>query len=316
MSFPPTILSSPSRRGERFGQLAPQPSKTYPPQHASCEDFVPNSEINIIVRRPSFRYDSTPRNWMPSNPAFGYQLNGGSLTLPYLEPYLIRVMRQAKQVLAESNSPRFTALSRDIDLFNGQEANHFKIHSAYNRLLRERYEGIEELEAEIEADFSRMLREESLEWNLGYSAGFETTGMVSSQLYFLDAPESLQKADPAVAGLWAWHLAEEYEHRCVALDVFRALGGGYPKRVKLFLYQAKHLNGFGKRAADLMRAQDEANGSLLVTQNESEAHRRLEKKQARFALSRITLAMLPWHEPRRHPALEPADDFLSKLDFA
>ena len=85
MSFPPTILSSPSRRGEIFGQLAPQRSKTYLRTYASCEDFVPNSEINIIVRRPSFRYDATPRNWMPSNPAFGYQLNGGSLTLPYLE---------------------------------------------------------------------------------------------------------------------------------------------------------------------------------------------------------------------------------------
>ena len=98
-------------------------------------------EIDMIVRRPAFTYESTPRNWMPANPAFGYQLNGGSLTLPYLEPYLIRVMRQAKQALIERGSPEAETLSREIDLFSGQEANHFKIHSEYNALLRERYEG-------------------------------------------------------------------------------------------------------------------------------------------------------------------------------
>ena len=57
-----------------------------------------------------------------------------------------------------------------------------------------------ELEAEIEADFNRMLREETLAWNLGYSAGFETTGMVTSLLYFQNSAESLSGADPAVAG--------------------------------------------------------------------------------------------------------------------
>ena len=276
---------------------------------------MPNPAPNIVVRRPHFDYQTTPRNWMPSDPAFGYRLNGGSLTLPYLEPYLIRVMRQAKQVLAERGSPHLAELSRDIDLFNGQEANHFKIHSEYNALLRQRYEGLEELEAEIEIDFARMLREESLEWNLGYSAGFETTGMVTSLLFFQASGESLVGADPAVAGLWGWHLAEEYEHRCVALDVFRAMGGSYRKRLQLFRYQANHLNSFGMKAADLMRRQDEATGELLVTPEESGAHRRLGRKQARFALSRIALAMLPWHEPRRHPALVPADHFLANLEL-
>ena len=166
-----------------------------------------NAKISMTVRRPIFDYASTPRKGMPANPAFGYQLNGGSLTLPYLEPYLIRVMRQALEVLGD----RRPDLQEDIQLFNGQEANHFRIHSKYNAMLRERYDGIEELEAEIEADFARMLREETLEWNLGYAAGFETTGMVMSQLFFLDTAESRVGADAAVEGLWGWHLAEEYE---------------------------------------------------------------------------------------------------------
>ena len=176
--------------------------------------------------------------------------------------------------------------------------------------------GIEELESEIQADFARMLREESLEWNLGYSAGFETTGMMTSQLFFQDSAESLDGADPAVAGLWGWHLAEEYEHRCVAFEVFRALGGSYRQRLKLFFYQSKHLNAFGTRAARLMQAQDEASGDFLVTPEEANRHRSLGRKQARAALRRLALALLPWHDPRRHEALVPADQFLDKLDWA
>ncbi|MBJ20478.1 MAG: metal-dependent hydrolase [bacterium] len=269
------------------------------------------AQIEITLRRPSFDYASTPRNWMPANPTFGYQLNGGSLTLPYLEPYLIRVMRQALDFLGD----RRPDLHEDIRLFNGQEANHFRTHSRYNALLRQRYDGIEELEHEIETDFARMLREESLEWNLGYSAGFETTGMVMSQLFFQDVAESLEGADPAVEGLWGWHLAEEYEHRCVAFDVFQAVCGNYRERLRLFFFQANHLRSFGAKASNLMRAQDEAAGRLLVTPEERAAHQRIEHKQMRCAKRRIALALLPWHNPRRHAPLSSADVFLTQLEW-
>jgi hypothetical protein len=270
------------------------------------------AQIEMIVRKPEFDYHSTPRNWMPGNPGFGYQLNGGSLTLPYLEPYLIRVMRQAKDRLGDTRPE----LSREIDLFNGQEANHFKIHRAYNALLRERYEGLEELEAELEADFARMLREESLEWNLGYAAGFETTGMISAQLFFHDAADGMIGADPAVQGLWGWHLAEEYEHRCVAFEVFRALGGNYRRRLELFFFQARHLHEFGSRAAKLMRDQDEDAGRLRVTPEERAKIMRVERHQSRMAKLRLAKALTPWHDPRRHGPLLPADAFLGKLDWA
>ncbi len=273
------------------------------------------AEIEMVVRRPDFDYTDTPHNWLPNHPALGYQLNGGSLTLPYLEPYLIRVMRQAKQALADRRPDLAGSLARDIDLFNGQEANHFKLHARYNAMLRDRYEGIAELEAEIEADFARMLREESLAWNLGYSAGFETTGMIIAQIFFDGVAEALEDADPAVRGLWGWHLAEEYEHRCVAFDVFRALGGSYRERLRLFFYQSKHLYGFGDRAARLMRAQDERDGRLRITPEEAARHRALERKQARYTRRKLVAALMPWHDPRRHAPLGPADRFLADLDW-
>ena len=79
----------------------------------SRESASRRREVPITVRRPKFDYADSPRVWTPRNPTFGYRMNGGSLTLPYLEPYLIRVMRQAKEALGEKAPP---ALLTDIDL--------------------------------------------------------------------------------------------------------------------------------------------------------------------------------------------------------
>ena len=263
--------------------------------------------IQLTVRRPDFDFSQANPIWTPEHLDFGYSFNGGSLVLPYLEPYLIRVMRQAKVELAD----RRPDLQRDIDLFNGQEANHYKIHADYNALLRSKYEGLESYEAEIETDFARMLREESLEWNVGYAAGFETTGMVMAKLFFEGPRASLAHADPATSSLWAWHLAEEYEHRCVAFDVYRELFGSWRKRVRMFLFQQKHLYGLGSRAAEHMRKQDEAAGRIPVSARRDRRMRWLDRRRDLFGLRHIAVALLPWHDPRKHGSIQGAEDCLA-----
>ena len=271
--------------------------------------------IEIEVRRPDFAFESAEPIWTPANLDFGYQFNGGSLTLPYLEPYLIRVMRKAKARLAD-RLPSRPSLQRDIDLFCAQEAQHFKLHAQYNAMLRERYDGLEAFEAEIEADFARMEKEESLAFNLGYAAGFETTGMLMAQLFFEGAVDSLEGADPATRQLWGWHLAEEYEHRCVAIEVFRALGGGYRERLRLFFYQQRHLMGFGTRAAAHMRAQDEAAGRLVFSPQAMRDMAKRQRRANRYGFRKMVAGLAPWHDPRAHPPLAGADAFLETLSPA
>lgn len=269
----------------------------------------PAQNIEIEVRRPEFDFEGAEPIWTPANLDFGYQFNGGSLTLPYLEPYLIRVMRKAKGRLGD----RLPSLQRDIDLFCAQEAQHFKLHAQYNAMLRARYEGLESFEAEIEADFARMEKDESLAFNLGYSAGFETTGMLMAQLFFEGAVDSLEGADAATRQLWGWHLAEEYEHRCVAIEVFRALGGGYRERLRLFFYQQRHLMGFGTRAAAHMRAQDEAAGRLGFSPSALREMATRQRRSNRYGFRKMVAGLMPWHDPRKHPPLSGADAFLKDL---
>jgi predicted metal-dependent hydrolase len=44
-----------------------------------------------------------------------------------------------------------------------------------------------------------------------------------------DAP-MIGAVDPAMKALWDWHAAEEMEHKSVAFDVYRAVGGGEKMR--------------------------------------------------------------------------------------
>jgi predicted metal-dependent hydrolase len=40
---------------------------------------------------------------------------------------------------------------------------------------------------------------------------------------------------PSVRPLWLWHALEESEHKAVAFDVYKAVGGGYLRRASLML---------------------------------------------------------------------------------
>lgn len=47
---------------------------------------------------------------------------------------------------------------------------------------------------------------------------------------FMRDPHLTEGADPKVLALWAWHAAEEAEHKATCYDLYRELGGSYFKR--------------------------------------------------------------------------------------
>ena len=54
------------------------------------------------------------------------------------------------------------------------------------------------------------------------------TAIMADEL--LRNPEYEKLMDPEHAKLWLWHAVEETEHKAVAFDVYRAVGGGYVRR--------------------------------------------------------------------------------------
>jgi hypothetical protein len=249
----------------------------------------------ITIRRPSLEF---PADLDPvvieGCPEESYVLVGLSLLLPYLEPYLIRTMNEAKPRVTE---PR---LREELALFNGQEGQHYRQHMRFNEAIRrEGFAEIPALEAELERDYRRFTETRSLRWNLAYAEGFEAFTSAMAQFSFEE--ETLAGAHPAVRDLYEWHLVEELEHRTVAFDVYDHVCGGWLYRLVVGLYAQRHLNRFVMRVAQSMLGAD-PEGFRKKYGGVAEARARVRPRMwlaFRRLLPKILATYLPWYTPHR-----------------
>lgn len=95
--------------------------------------------------------------------------NAASLMPVHVEPYLIKVMQKAKELLGSEHA----ALKADIDLFIRQESQHYKQHQQFNKALYAAgYDRLPEFERELADDYRRFLAQRSLRFNCAYCEGF------------------------------------------------------------------------------------------------------------------------------------------------
>lgn len=178
-------------------------------------------KTNLVVRVIPFDFDqvSSPI-WNEAKPEWSHMVNGASLTMPYLEPFLIRTMREGMKKVTDEK------LIADVKGFMAQEGQHFQNHRKYNETLKANgYENLTEVEDKMTDDYKRF-QKKSLKWRLAYGVGFETMTLGVTD-FLIDCRRILfQDADPIVTSLVLWHFVEEAEHKNVALDLYNAL---YPR---------------------------------------------------------------------------------------
>ncbi len=259
-----------------------------------------------IPRRIAFEFpeDLDPR-WHPRDPEFAAMVNGASLTMPYLEPFLIRTVREAvKQV----DDPRVTAEGR---AFNTQEQFHFQTHRRFNDLLKtKRYPELEAIEQKLIATYAR-LSKRSLRTRMAYTAGFESMTMGVTKWLVEKRVDLFAGADTRVASFALWHMVEETEHKRVAYDVYQAAFGG-------------SLSGYLARMVGVFH------GSLDVMLYSMKGYRSILKKDGRWnnLKSRLHLARrlgefvwhvgpyllraaLPGHNPRQEKDPQWVQDWIA-----
>jgi predicted metal-dependent hydrolase len=223
-------------------------------------------DMTITVRRVSFQFPDSLDDVLPGRDRDRESyLVAFSLTMPALEPYLIRTMRAV--------SPKVTdeQLSADLKAFIGQEAQHFQNHRRVNEMvLRQLGEPaasrISAILDELEADYQRYTKERSDRFNLAYAEGFEAMTCAMALTMFEQAA-SAAPGEPMLSGewanLWAWHAAEEIEHRTVAFNAYEHVVGSYPYRSTMSLRAQIHFQRF------ILRLQRE----VLGARNEKLEHR-------------------------------------------
>ncbi len=190
----------------------------------------------LKVRQIDFQFsDAIPFQSNPHNPHWSNFVNFITLIAPGFERYFIKAIRQ---VMPQIKDP---AVKADAELFCQQEAQHSRQHLAHMKVLSAHFPGLDDVRREVTASYDRLFEHESISFHLSYAASVELCfGPLAS--FLVTHRDALFKGgDSTIASFMLWHLAEEFEHRNSAIDVYNDVVGSHFYRVKSAIGVAKHL---------------------------------------------------------------------------
>jgi len=248
-----------------------------------------HAEAEMVIRKMPFEFseDIAP-HWNSAKPEWSHMVNGASLAMPFLEPYLIRTMRKAVESIDSE------VLKQEVKLYIGQEGQHYQQHRKFNdTLIANGYSELKGIEAEMKADFDDFEKNRSLKFNLAYACGFETMALSIGHWLVKDRQYLFVGSDTRVASLILWHFVEEIEHKNVAFDAYQAVYGHYFYRVYGTLFATMHVVKYSIKAYRAMLKRDGLWGHFS-------SRWKLQKMIARFFANMIPAtftALLPWHHP-------------------
>ena len=270
-------------------QLTDTPRRVVSADSIDLGTTDPKTCAPIKVRKIPFDFSNgVVPIWNPSQHEWSHMLNGASLTMPHLEPFLNKTLREAAEQVEDP------VLLADIRGFVAQEAQHYTNHRRMNDMLKAQgYEELTSVEATFQADYAR-LSKRSLARRLAYCAGFETMTMGVTEWLVNDRNRLFGGADATVVSLTLWHMVEETEHKTVAYDVYQAICGGYWLRLYGLLHGSFHVGFMSRRAYRAMLKKDGLWYNLA-------SRLRLWKMVGRFFL-KAGAAMLQSLQPGYHPA--------------
>ncbi len=192
-------------------------------------------------RRVAFDYADTPDHWVPGDPHTTHVANVLHLLLPAGEKWFCEVYRKALPLVDDG------ALARDVKAFIGQEATHARAHTVVLDHLEANGIDHRPFTRLVERGFALVPAKDAPRWLPGPVQRHLSRRYLLDQLAAIAAIEHFTAvmgwwivvsrglddagADPAMMNLLRWHGAEEVEHRSVAFDTYRALGGGELRRV-------------------------------------------------------------------------------------
>jgi hypothetical protein len=173
----------------------------------------------LPLRVPDLDYpDDLAVAWNPSFPELACAANAISVLMPYVEPYFVKSIRATLPTLDESLRVRTSAYLK-------QELQHHVQHRRFNDLLADRCPSLRRLERIVRRTYGWLERSRSARFNVGFAAGSETIAFGIARWIDRHVDSLFERADPVVATLYLWHLAEEVEHKTAAYDVFEATDG-------------------------------------------------------------------------------------------
>ncbi len=291
-------------------------------------------KYSIKPRKVKFEWKDTPIDWIPSQPFISYFINEINMILPAGEFWFCRLYNKVLPQITDEK------LKEDVRAFIRQEAMHAQAHSsANNEYLSVRNIDIERNLKLMDLLFTKVLADKPLsfipvsgrlehEWDLfrlGIIATVEHMTCVLGKYVLYNKKWAELGADANMLDLVKWHGAEEIEHRTVAFDLYRHLGGGYISRyyqsilviaavMGLWVDGAAHIMGQDPRFADKKPALYKPWiwrewGRIAQTDNRLMPH-------PLWLISQQLGYLMPWYDPVHEAKTEDAIAYLDNSPAA
>jgi len=152
---------------------------------------------------------------------------GASLSsvFPDGEDFFVRSVRHFRDEITDPE------LKRQVAGFIGQEAMHGREHRAFNDRLDELGYPVKRFERITKKGLAIRERLLSPKSNLAATAALEHFTATLAELVLTDEDTRNSFGHEQVRNLFVWHALEESEHKAVAFDVYKAVGGSERTRV-------------------------------------------------------------------------------------
>jgi predicted metal-dependent hydrolase len=187
-----------------------------------------NPDRKVPTRRISFEesLQAVPKHFANDGDLITSHVAAGlSAVFPDGEDFFVRSVRHFRDQIDDP------ALKRQVAGFIGQEAMHGREHRAFNDRLAELGYPTKQVERFTKWGLELRERIAPAKANLAATAALEHFTATLAELVLTDEQTRESFGHPAVRDLFVWHALEESEHKAVAFDVYKAVGGTERMRV-------------------------------------------------------------------------------------
>jgi predicted metal-dependent hydrolase len=182
----------------------------------------------VPTRRISFEESlrDLPKHFAGDGDLIASHVTAGlSAVFPDGEDFFVRSVRHFRDEITDPE------LKKQVTGFIGQEAMHGREHRAFNERLAELGYPTKQVERFTKWGLETREKIAPPKANLAATAALEHFTATLAELVLTDEETRESFGHAAVRDLFAWHALEESEHKAVAFDVYKAVGGSERMRV-------------------------------------------------------------------------------------
>ncbi|NVB76894.1 MAG: metal-dependent hydrolase [Kofleriaceae bacterium] len=201
---------------------------------------------------------AVPRHWLAGGAVATAISNGINMLFPHGERFFVR---SVKHFLDQVENPE---LREQVRAFFKQEGHHASAHDDFNEILRKQGFEIDGFLDRYKRISTWLEKHMPAKLNLAGTAAAEHFTAILAEGAFQQG--ILDVLDPSVMQLFAWHAAEEIEHKAVAFDVLQEVAPSYALRIAGLAYATVMLGLFWAWGTTVLLRQEKLPWRQLVTE--------------------------------------------------